>query len=195
MPRLRSCYFCGTVGDALEAYEVVPARLIEGEAQSAVLCPDCHRKLRQVIEPLVTAPTDVTGGDASPHQEVTFDSAGAGGHDADASETGDDTDPGRDTDGDDPANGRADDPANGRADDPANGRADDPGDDADVPDGYYKVLRLLQNREFPMDRAELTTLVTGAYDVTEPECERILDAAIERGVLVQDGTTLDLGRN
>ena len=68
------------------------------------------------------------------------------------------------------------------------------GHDDDVPDGYYKVLRLLQNREFPMERADLTALVTGAYDVSEPQCDRIVETAVERGVLVADGSTLDTGR-
>ncbi|MFD1596419.1 hypothetical protein ACFR97_12825, partial [Haloplanus litoreus] len=68
-------------------------------------------------------------------------------------------------------------------------------DGAAVPEEYYKVLRLLQNREFPMERADLTGLVTGAYDVSEPQCERILETAIDRGVLVEEGSTLDLGRN
>lgn len=201
MSRLRSCYFCGTAGDALQEYEVVPAEVAD-DAHSAILCPDCHEKLRRVVEPFVDAGGGSAGATAA-HQEVTFGgtSSDAGG---DASD-GVDATPTDDTEGDDDAGGADDDPeddgpladsAPGAVDGATDGHADgESDDDEDVPDGYYKVLRLLQNREFPMERSELTTLMTGAYDITEPQCERILETAIERGVLVEDGSTLDLGRN
>lgn len=198
MSQLRSCYFCGTAGDALREYEVVPARVADGDARSAVLCPDCHDKLRQVVEPFVSG-SDATGG-SSANQEVTFDSpvefSSADDGLADGEADGDgDGDSGVDVDvvGADDA-GEPTDPLDDAASDGrvTNGDADD---EDDTPDGYYKVLRLLQNREFPVERSELTTVVTAAYDITEPQCDRILDAAVDRGVLVQDGSTLDLGRN
>lgn len=174
MPQLRSCYFCGSVGDSLREYELVPERLVAaGESRSAVLCSDCREKLRRVLEPLIES-TEATGTDRSePHAtdigEVTFEAADATAGDAERT-----------------ADGR-----DGGADDNAERTA---GHDDDVPDGYYKVLRLLQNREFPMERADLTALVTGAYDVSEPQCDRIVETAVERGVLVADGSTLDTGR-
>jgi hypothetical protein len=184
MPQLRSCYFCGSVGDSLREYEIVPERLVaSGESRSAVLCSDCREKLRRVLEPLVEASEPSATGGPEPGTadigEVTFgsddgaadDGAATDGRDGDEDETVTVTE--RDTDDDDT----------------------DDGDDTDVPDGYHKVLRLLQNREFPMERADLTALVTGAYDVSEPQCERILETAIERGVLIEDGSTLDVGRN
>ena len=181
MPQLRSCYFCGSVGGSLREYELVPERLVAaGESRSAVLCSDCREKLRRVLEPLIEV-TEATGTDRSePHAtdigEVTFEAADATADDAE-----------RATDGRD---GGADDDGAERATDDRDGGADDD----DVPDGYYKVLRLLQNREFPMERADLTALVTGAYDVSEPQCDRIVETAVERGVLVADGSTLDTGR-
>jgi len=188
MPQLRSCYFCGAVGDSLQEYEVVPDRLVaSGESRSAVLCSSCQEKLRRVLEPLVDA-AESTGSAGGPDPgvsgvgEVTFESASATPDDAPAA-----------TDGRD---GGADDETSD-ADGEEGVATDDEGTDVsrdeDVPDGYYKVLRLLQNREFPMERADLTALVTGAYDVSEPQCERILETAIERGVLVEDGSMLDLG--
>jgi len=194
MPQLRSCYFCGAVGDSLREYEVVPERLVPpGETRSAVLCSTCHEKLRRVLEPLVDAAESSPGGPGpgvSSLGEVTFESAE--GVDADGTADGEDgtdeTAPDievtkRETAADE-------DRTSADADTDAATDADD-----DVPDGYYKVLRLLQNREFPMERADLTALVTGAYDVSEPQCERILEAAIDRGVLVEDGSTLDIGRH
>ncbi|AXG07337.1 hypothetical protein DU500_13395 [Haloplanus rubicundus] len=190
MPQLRSCYFCGSVGDSLREYEVVPERLVaSGESRSAVLCSDCREKLRRVLEPLVEAAESSAGGGPEPGTaaigEVTFESgdatpddeAATDGRDGDDDETVTVTE--RDADGD-----------GSGTDDSESGT-----NESDVPDGYHKVLRLLQNREFPMERADLTALVTGAYDVSEPQCERILETAIERGVLVEDGSTLDIGRN
>jgi len=188
MSQLRSCYFCGAVGDSLQEYEVVPERLVAaGESRSAVLCSSCHEKLRRVLEPLVEAAesssTDPDPGVAA-IGEVTFESADPATDDSGTTDgrDGDDATPDvevteRDTDG--------------KTDEGDDG----PEDESDVPDGYYKVLRLLQNREFPMERADLTALVTAAYDVSGPQCERILDTAIERGILVEDGSTLDVGRD
>lgn len=182
MPQLRSCYFCGAVGDSLREYELVPERLVSpDEARSAVLCSTCHEKLRRVLEPLVDAaessPAD-TGHGVSDLGEVTF-------------ESGDDVTDGRqDTDEMEP-----DIEVTKREGAEPTGDDDPSAEDQNVPDGYYKVLRLLQNREFPMERADLTALVTAAYDVSEPQCERILEVAIDRGVLVEDGSTLDIGRN
>jgi len=185
MSQLRSCYFCGAVGDSLQEYEVVPKRLVPPDrTRSAILCSTCHEKLRRVLEPLVEA-AESSGQPAPSFGEVTFD----------ASETAADAD--GTTDGRDDTDETAPDIEVTKRD---AGEADTSTDDGetasdDVPDGYYKVLRLLQNREFPMERAELTALVTGAYDVSEPQCERILEEAIERGVLVENGSKLDIGRN
>jgi hypothetical protein len=157
MSQLRSCYFCGAVGDSLREYELVPERLVApGRSRSAVLCSSCREKLRRVLEPLIevaeSADPSAPDTEVSGVGEVTFESSAP-------------------TDGEDVTD-----------------------TDEDVPDGYYKVLRLLQNREFPMERSDLTALVTGAYDVSEPQCERILETAVERGVLVEDGSTLHIDR-
>jgi len=197
MSQLRSCYFCGAVGDSLREYEVVPERLVSpDEGRSAVLCSTCHEKLRRVLEPIVEAgessPTGAGHGVAD-LGEVTFesdDSATDDRQDVDETESVEpDADAG-DAELDTDAGDAEPDTDTSDAEQDA-----DTSDDRDVPDDYYKVLRLLQNREFPMERADLTSLVTAAYDVSEPQCERILAVAIDRGVLVEDGSTLDIGRN
>lgn len=48
---------------------------------------------------------------------------------------------------------------------------------------YNRVIRLLQNREFPIDRSEFETLASSAYEVTPAECEQVLEYAIYRGEL------------
>ncbi|MFB6218262.1 MAG: hypothetical protein ABEH77_03625 [Halobacteriaceae archaeon] len=65
---------------------------------------------------------------------------------------------------------------------------------AETPEEYYTVLRFLENREFPVARSELVGVVAGAYDLSEREVGEILDAAVDRGVLVEVGGTLARSR-
>ena len=208
MVQLRSCYFCGGVGDSLREYEVVPERLdTGGDGRAAVLCSTCHEKLRRMLEPLAGESAS-TAGTADPEpaslQEVTF--ASDAGDDASADTT--DAGLGDRAGGPSEAASDAGETASESTSETASESADREDDererstttsesdpDGDVPEEYYTVLRLLQNREFPMERATLVDIVTGAYDVSEPQCERILETAVERGVLVTDGSTLDLGRS
>ncbi|MFC7115904.1 hypothetical protein ACFQH2_14405 [Natronoarchaeum sp. GCM10025703] len=55
---------------------------------------------------------------------------------------------------------------------------------------YNRVVRLLQNREFPVDRSEFETLASSAYEVTPGECERVIDYAIHRGELAESSGML-----
>jgi len=69
-------------------------------------------------------------------------------------------------------------------------RGDDPdasGTDAgEEPADFRKVMRFLNNREFPVDRAEVAEFAAGAYDLEDEEVREIFDYAIERGVLTED---------
>ncbi|MFC6716092.1 hypothetical protein ACFQGT_17440 [Natrialbaceae archaeon GCM10025810] len=58
------------------------------------------------------------------------------------------------------------------------------------PRGYGKVMRLLRNREFPVDRGAVETLAASAYDLESHEVEAILEHALERGELAADGSKL-----
>jgi hypothetical protein len=51
---------------------------------------------------------------------------------------------------------------------------------------YNKVIRLLQNREFPVDRREFIAVASNAYQLSEADCERILDVAVDQGALDED---------
>lgn len=44
-----------------------------------------------------------------------------------------------------------------------------------------KVIRLLQNREFPVDREEFTVVASNAYDIPEEDCADVLDALVSEG--------------
>lgn len=57
----------------------------------------------------------------------------------------------------------------------------------DRPAGYYKTLRFLRNRDLPMPRADAEELVSSAYDMDAAQCRRVLDVALEEGVLAEDG--------
>ncbi|MFD1596418.1 hypothetical protein ACFR97_12820, partial [Haloplanus litoreus] len=87
MVQLRSCYFCGGIGDSLREYEVVPDHLGSAEGgRSAVLCSTCHEKLRRVLEPLAAAAESPSAPDPEPAslQEVTFESGSVASDDATA---------------------------------------------------------------------------------------------------------------
>lgn len=58
------------------------------------------------------------------------------------------------------------------------------------PTAYRNVVRLLRNREFPMERDAVESLAAGAYDLENHEVERIVDYAIENGEFVEDGGKL-----
>ncbi|MFC3959642.1 hypothetical protein [Halovivax cerinus] len=62
-----------------------------------------------------------------------------------------------------------------------------------APRAYGKVLRLLQNRELPMARADVEALAAGAYDLEDHQVEAVVDYAIEQGDLVEDGRNVRLG--
>lgn len=59
-------------------------------------------------------------------------------------------------------------------------------DAGEEPADFRKVMRFLNNREFPVDRAEVAEFAAGAYDLEDEEVREIFDYAIERGVLVED---------
>ncbi len=48
---------------------------------------------------------------------------------------------------------------------------------------YNKVMRLLQNREFPVDREEIEAVATNAYDLRQSECAEVIDLAVDRGLI------------
>ncbi|PSP26750.1 hypothetical protein BRC65_09600 [Halobacteriales archaeon QH_2_65_14] len=51
---------------------------------------------------------------------------------------------------------------------------------------YNKVMRLLQNREFPVERREIETIAANAYDLAERDCARVIDLAVDRGLLREE---------
>lgn len=58
------------------------------------------------------------------------------------------------------------------------------------PPQFRKVMRLLNNRQFPVERTEVEELAAGAYDLENDHVRDIIDYAVERGVLADDDGTL-----
>jgi hypothetical protein len=65
------------------------------------------------------------------------------------------------------------------------------GAQSEVPTHFRRVIRLLNNREFPVDHDEFVDLATGAYELAEPDVERILKYAAERDLLVVENGRID----
>jgi hypothetical protein len=55
---------------------------------------------------------------------------------------------------------------------------------------YRKVIRLLRNRDQPVERREIESLATSAYGLTAAQCATILDTALTQGHLEQRGEKL-----
>lgn len=55
---------------------------------------------------------------------------------------------------------------------------------------YNKVMRLLQNRAFPVDRHEIEQVASSAYDFSKADCGAVIDLAIDRGLLTEKGGKL-----
>ncbi|QGN06099.1 hypothetical protein Hrd1104_01505 [Halorhabdus sp. CBA1104] len=66
-----------------------------------------------------------------------------------------------------------------------------PAADADFSQSAYnRVVKLLQNREFPVDADDIQTVARSAYEIERRESEAVIDALIERDVIERDGEQL-----
>ncbi|WP_049985569.1 hypothetical protein [Halobellus rufus] len=68
--------------------------------------------------------------------------------------------------------------------------AADRGGVGEEPEDFRTVMRLLGNREFPVERSAVVELAAGAYQLEDAHVHRILDHAVERGVLTDEDGTL-----
>lgn len=206
MPELQSCYFCGTADEVTE-YAVIPPRFADDEAdqRSAVLCEQCKDKLMRVVEPLAEK-LDASGVEGP----ATTSTASTTGPDSTAKGSDSESRPTEPDDGGivmDATSGstRMDDEATSDAtasNDPADVHpeldAESPAGEAaredtageDPPPNYRQAMRLLSNREFPMERHDVEGLLAGAYELENEEVAAILAYATEAGRLEDDDGTL-----
>ncbi len=160
MDRLSSCYFCGTALDDSLAAYAIGT---EDEGAEVVLCETCRRKLKPILEAAGSSPRTATGQEPSDGQETS--------EQAEPDET-----------------------PEGAAAEPAPESADQPSDETAETTisalEYNKVMRLLQNREFPVDRTEFEQVAANAYGVARSDCTEVIDLAIDRGLLAEDDDQL-----
>jgi len=198
MADLQDCYFCGAI-EELEQHPIVPAELDppEDAQHRVVVCPTCRAKLDRVVEPLLAyvdagseGSGDPEGGAESPPDEPEKSVTDEPGEIESAPDDGSDesNDGGTaETDGEaDEAAGDTDE-VDEDADAEADGEDDEP---VELPEETGEVIRLLGNREFPVEREEILAVASSAYGVTYEEAEAVVDALIERGQLAEKEGTL-----
>lgn len=168
MPELAACYFCGTT-DGAESVRL-------GGGATATLCPDCRAKLETVLEAVEGGGTPSGDPSSSDGRPTAGDpeagsgapsTAGASDVSADSSDEGG-------TDANDEVGAEAS---------PVN---NDAGDAEVSALEHNKVVRLLENREFPVDRDEFVAVAANAYQVDHADCDRVIDAAIEEGLIAEE---------
>ena len=49
-----------------------------------------------------------------------------------------------------------------------------------------KVMRLLENREFPVDKDEFVTVAASAYQISREDCEKVLDLAVQHELIHEE---------
>ncbi len=186
----------GDGSDAVEPEDDNRAELVDVEANLVDIDDD----------PL--AESDTSGDDtgeatdtgASDHRQPTESDGEASDHDAapDTAGVGNDDGQSETSDGDDAtvrvthtSTDERDDEGDSDAGADDEQAADSDGDTAQTTVSaleYNRVMRLLQNREFPLDRAEIQTVAANAYGLAEHECAEVIDLAIDRGLIAeQDG--------
>ena len=212
MDQLSSCYFCGGALDvSLSEYPVVPTELrAEGEgSKTVVLCTTCRQKLANVVEEVVAATGAGAGGDGfEPLETETADDGGfepissvedSTADDSDSDDHSDDstsllsgvssaqkrstTDETASADGTETTSADETTPTPETTSTDAGGQSD--GGPSLTRLEYNKVMRLLKNREFPVDRGEIRDVATSAYQISPEEFDAVIDAAIERGLIAE----------
>lgn len=205
MDRLESCYFCGTGDGSLDEYPVVPASLSPApDEQAAVtLCPDCRQKLATVVKRIEAVAADQEAPPTTPDRSDDtggIDDIAVPPEPPDIDEIEEDEpDPEADPAADEPIDRiDVDEPAEPEADDEdaeaAGAEATSPSQPPETlsPFQYNKVMRLLENREFPVEIAEFEAIATNAYQLEPSDVEAVIEAAIARGLIErgEDGETL-----
>ncbi|ESP89552.1 hypothetical protein [Candidatus Halobonum tyrrellensis] len=114
-----------------------------------------------------------SGGPDSPSDDAVIIDASKRGPDAEAADESDDADAGDGSTGAD---------AKGEDGSPTDANTDP----SEEPEGFRQVMRLLGNREFPVDRAEVVDLAGSAYDLDRSESDRVIDYAVDNDVLEED---------
>lgn len=125
----------------------------------------------------------------------TVAESGSGGDDGDGeADVGDDKEASTDSSERGYSSGQR---AGGR---PTDGSGDD-GDDEDEPQRDVtmtrlentNVMRMMQNREFPVDRDDFVVVASSAYEISRDRCEKVVDLAVKHDLLREEDGELHAG--
>jgi hypothetical protein len=201
MRQLDTCDFCGEQPEGV--YEVVPGT-IAGGPQRLALCASCRDTLQSVVDPLLDAAergpraesSTSSPADSDQHSEpergptasradqpdISMPNGSESSDDAAAEDTAveDAAAAGSATEHSAAEESTTEDATARESAADESGSTESP---AEKPDGYAQVLRLLQNRNEAMPRADLRALATNAYDLGDRTFEDAVDAAIENGAV------------
>lgn len=188
MDDLTACYFCGTADGPVVPHPVVPEALEAPAAdrRTVSVCAPCSEKLTTIQEAIVeaadegvsTLPRDVEHGVDGEAEPAEVDDATASDRPSARAASGTPTDAVRPDESADSAVDRG-------------GGGQSSREPEDLPESTQRIVRLLQNRSFPIDRSEIEAVATGAYDLDPGECAAAIDGLVQRGLLVEDEGQLD----
>lgn len=194
MRQVRTCDFCSD--DAAGLYEPSPPSVPDGPR--LLLCEGCRDRLSSVVDPLVAAlegdaepdtgsqatPPSPDDGNEAPAREAD-ERPRAGRRTAGAGEAGQTAGAGEAaSDPTLPPDERSVEPATaetGQVNESRDAGGRSQGERAGAPTGYRKVMRLLENRELPMDRQEAVDLAAEAYELDGEEVSAAIDHAVRYG--------------
>ena len=162
MRQVSGCDFCGDTPSG--TFEVLPSEYDpDGEGKRMVLCDRCRDTIASVLDPLLDAKSERS--DVEPNVDETTEREAEPASVNPASS---------DTDGVDAGDSDEEDAAGREKSEMASTGA---GASSRVPKGYRKVVRFLENREFPLDHGDAVEMVAGAYELDESAVEAAIDHA------------------
>jgi ribosome-binding protein aMBF1 (putative translation factor) len=179
MADLAACYFCGTaLDDALQTVRL-------GDGPSLTLCRSCREKLERVLDAVedgtAADATETTRAEQGTASSTTVDDPqGPTAGEAVTTDGSASTDPPETEPSSPAAEANADSTKDATTDEERSVVAGD--QDVSALE-YNKVMRMLKNRDFPVDRDEFVAVAANAYQVSYTDCDRVIDAAIDQGLL------------
>ncbi|MDY6819358.1 MAG: hypothetical protein SVG88_11910 [Halobacteriales archaeon] len=205
MPDLASCYFCGTIAGSVSERPIADAPDAPPELDRTILlCQSCREKLDTILEPVFDQESTDTSGQSTadttpdtasnPDPEdasMTWPEAKPSQRRADRDDTHQSTTASPELDRDGNAQETDKEEPTPEPDEPA-AKSGDENEDAtestkpraeELPDGTRQVLRLLRNREFPVNRAEIEEVARNAYELDRNESRRVIEALIDHDIL------------
>lgn len=213
MDAFAACYFCGAAVDTSlsERPLISPSLSPTAEAGATLtLCSTCERKLDAVVERVLETVDAADGrarGDAERSTPAGSEERAGGARTQRERDAGrsNATSGGREPDQPDRTAAEPDrsevptDPAGQRDEQPtAAASSGATPADSDGPDTRQtvsalensKVMRMLENRDFPVEREPFEHVVANAYDVRPEDVARVIEMAIDRGLVAERGGDL-----